>query len=263
MIQLNSQLLQARLYHGLKSLLTPGDTLPPRFLEYAICEAFGLDHVGDGNFFADGVKGANQASIKTRQLSPDVRKRTQGRDFQSHPDKFLGYSFNKKHDRVTNGLEFIQRRQAFDGVDDLTAEPQFIGAGSINGFVENIKESTDKFKTTTSYEIIVVHGYDNSLSKYIISIFWQEYKPLDPKKVIWKREKISVAGYQEIKIGKEKKMVKICERYNGNCKRLATNFIEYKNPTKYKESAQIQLPIPDPWAFNKDATLTEIGLAQK
>ena len=96
----NIDRLRARIFHGLKSLLSEGDTLPPRFLEVAICESFGLDHVGDGNFYADGVKDKMQASIKTRMMNPHVLKRKQGRDFQTDPAMFLGPKQNKKHNKT-------------------------------------------------------------------------------------------------------------------------------------------------------------------
>jgi hypothetical protein len=253
----NNDLFRARIYHGLKSILTSGDTLPPRFLEYAICEAFGLIHVGDGNFYADGVDGNEQASIKTRMLNPNSLKRKEGRDFQTHPDKFLGPQVNQKHDRWTAGLEIVQRRQALD-FDDVKASPDKIGFETLKNFVNNITESFEKYNTTVSQEIIGVHGYDHTGKFYLISLFWKEYEHIDPAKLEWKREGYGVSGYA--KVGD--KNHKLVERVNGNAKREATCFKEYKNLTKYKCSAGIKLPLPDPWEFNKDAILAEINLKE-
>jgi hypothetical protein len=53
------------------------------------------------------------------------------------------------------------------------------------------------------------------------------------------------------------------QRVNGNAKREATCFKEYKDLTKYNSSASIKLPLPDPWKFNKEDILTEINLKEK
>lgn len=253
-MKIDTDLLKARVFHGLKSLLTPGDTLPPRFLEYSICEAFGLKHVGDGNFYADGVAGNIQASIKTRMLNPHALKRKEGRDFQTHPGKFLGPQVNQKHDRWTAGLEIVQRRQALE-FDDVKASAAKIGGETLKKFSENITESFEKYKTTISQEIIGVHGYDQTGNFYIVSLFWKEYEHLDSKQLEWKKEGYGVSGY--IKVGEKKH--KLVERVNGNAKREATCFKEYKDLTKYKNSIQIKLPIPEPWAFDKESILLEIG----
>lgn len=252
-MKIDTDLLRARVFHGLKSLLTPGDTLPPRFLEYSICEAFGLDHVGDGNFYADGVAGDVQASIKTRMLNPHSLKRKEGRDFQTHPDKFLGPQVNQKHDRWTAGLEIVQRRQALE-FDDVKAAAAKIGKETLKKFAENINESFEKYKTSVSQEIIGVHGYDHTGNYYIISLFWKEYQHVDADTLEWKKEGYGVSGY--VKVGDKKH--KLVERVNGNAKREATCFKEYKNLTKYKNSVHIKLPIPKPWAFDKDAILLEM-----
>jgi hypothetical protein len=253
-MKIDTDLLKARVFHGLKSLLTPGDTLPPRFLEYSICEAFGLDHVGDGNFYADGVSGDVQASIKTRMLNPHSLKRKEGRDFQTHPDKFLGPQVNQLHDRWTAGLEIVQRRQALD-FDDVKATPSKIGKETLKKFVENITESFEKYKTTVSQEIVGVHGYDHTREHYIVSLFWKEYEHVYPNILEWKKEGYGVSGY--VKVGDKKH--KLVERVNGNAKRVATCFKEYKNLTKYTNSVHIKLPVPKPWAFDKTAILLEIA----
>ncbi len=250
----DDQLFKARIYHGLKSLLTPGDTLPPRFLEFAICEGFGMLHVGDGNFYADGVLNDIQASIKTRMLNPHALKRKEGRDFQTHPEKFLGPQHNQKQDKWVYGLEIVQRRQALD-FDDIKATPKKIGAATLKGFKENINESFEKYKTTVSQEIIGVHGYNHSYEHYIISLFWKEYQHLDAETLSWKREGYGVGGY----ITENKIPYKIMDRVNGNAKREATCFKEYKNLTKYENCIHIKIPVPAPWAFNKDSILLEIA----
>jgi hypothetical protein len=268
-MQIDKDLFTAKMYHGLKSLLVPGDKLPPRFLEFSLCDAFGMTPKGDGNYYADGVKynvptdttPINiQASIKSIGLSPDTRKdEYKCRDFQTHPVKFLGYQFNHKQGKVTNGLQIIQRRQAIEG-DDLTATPEFIGEHSIKGFNDNLEESSKKFDAKSSYEIIIVHGYNFNLSKYLANVYWQPYKSLDHTTIKWQRDQKakSVVGYSTINIEGEDREVKVCERFNGNSKRLATIFAEYKNPSTYQNSAQFSMPLPKPWAFDKDTILKEM-----
>lgn len=253
-MQFNNDRFKARVYHGLKSLLTPGDTLPPRFLEYAICQAFDMDHVGDGNFYADGVKGNIQASIKTRMLNPHVLKTKQGRDFHTHPAMFLGPHQNVKQNRWTGGMEIVQRRQALD-FDDIKATPDKIGKHSIEGFVTNVEESHKKYGTSISQEVVGIHGYDHTQKNYIVSLFWKELDIPDPADISWKREGYGVAGYKVI----DGISQKIAERINGNAKREATCFKEYKNLTLYQNSAQLVIPIPTPWEFNEVQILQEIS----
>jgi hypothetical protein len=111
---------------------------------------------------------------------------------------------------------------------------------------------------TKSYEIVGVHGYDQTRSSYLISLYWQEYQLLDGNTINWVREGYGVAGYQTINDVQQK----ICERVNGNAKREATCFKEYKNLTKYKHSAEIKLPIPESWSFDKNTILAEINLKE-
>jgi hypothetical protein len=253
-INFNKNHLTARVFHGLKSLFNPDDTLPPRYLEYAICKSFDLHHVGDGNFYADGYRDDVQVSIKTRMLNPDVLKTKAGRDFQTHPDKFLGPQQNVKQNRWTSGLEIVQRRQALD-FDDIAATPDKIGQATVDGFQTNVDESYKKYNTTKSFEIVGVHGYNHNRTAYIISLFWQEYEPLDAKQLAWTREGYGVSGYATV----DKIKYKVCERVNGNAKREATCFKEFKNLNKYKHSVSIEVPIPDPWNFDQAAILTEIN----
>ena len=86
-------------------------------------------------------------------------------------------------------------------------------------------------------------------------MFWHEYKPLNPALLTWNREGYGVSGYATVNNIKHK----VCERVNGNAKREATCFKEYKNPTKYKHSVNIEVPIPEQWNFNQDKILTEIN----
>jgi hypothetical protein len=255
-MKLDSELLEAKIFHGLKSLCLKGDTLPPRYLEIVACQVFNLKHTGDGNFFADGVSGTVQASVKTRKLDPDIKVKISSRDFQSHPDKFLGYAYNRKQGLIWEGLEFIQRRQAFP--DDLKMSPDLIGKLSIDGFRENIVESKNKFKTVEVYEILIIHGYARDQKNYIVSLYWQEYQEPDIKTITWSRKGDAVFGKQKQMIDGKLKDVIICKRFNGNAKRTATNYAEYKNPTKYKYSASISVPIPDLWYFNKEKILAEL-----
>ena len=255
----DNDFFKAKVFHGLKSLLSAGDTLPPRFLEIAVCDAFGFKHVGDSTFYADGVSGTNQISIKTRMINPHVLKTKIGRDFQSHPTMFLGPHQNVKRKKWTAGLEIVQRRQQLDFKNDSTELPEKVGISTLLGFQNNVKESYKKYNTTTSYEVIVTHGYNKNKSAYIVSLFWQEYKPLDSKKITWVREGSSVVGYADV----DGTSMMICERINGNAKREATCFKEYKDLTKYICSANISLPVPDPWEFNKETILAEINLKEK
>lgn len=259
MLTFDSDLFKARVYHGLKSILTPGDTLPPRFLEYSICQAFGMNHVGDGNFYADGYLGDIQMSVKTRMLNPHILKTKAGRDFQTNPAMFLGPHQNVKQNKWTAGLEIVQRRQQLDFKNDSTVPPKKIGIATLQGFQDNVNESYKKYNTTRSCEVVGVHGYDNKLSSYIISLFWQEYQPIDTTKLTWIREGASVGGYIDI----DKVPQKVCERINGNAKREATCFKEYKNLTKYNYSVELKIPIPDPWSFDKDIILAEINLKEQ
>lgn len=255
---LDQELLKARIFYSLKSLLNPDDTIPPRTLEVFMCEAFGFNHVGDGNFYADGIKGNVQASIKTRMLNPHVLKRKQGRNFQTHPDMFLGPNQNVKHNKWNYGLEVVQRRQALD-FNDEEATAKKIGSSTLKEFTKNINESFEKYGTDTTQEIIGVHGYDHTKKFYLLSIFWKEYEHLDPNAITWKKEGYGVSGY----IKENDINYKIAERVNGNSKREATCFKEYKNLTKYKCSAEIKVPIPDSWPFDKDSILAEINLKEK
>jgi len=251
-IAINQNQLTARIFHGLKSLLTAGDTLPPRFLEYSICEAFGLDHVGDGNFYADGIKNNIQVSVKTRMLNPDVLKNS-GRDFQTHSDKFLGAKQNKKQNKWTAGEEFIQRRQEIN--NETTASDRHIGLLTLRNFRKNIHESYKRYNTNTSYEVIVIHGYNPKKTRYLVSVFWQEYQTPKTKDITWSREKGDVVGYMMI----DNVLQKVVSRVRGGAPREATCFKEYKNPTKYKYSVSIEVPIPEPWNFDQEKILTEIN----
>lgn len=253
MIDLNETHLRARVYHGLKSLLENGDTLSPRFLEHAICMSFGMDHVGDGNYYADGVKDAVQASIKTRMINPIIRKRVDSSDFASDPARFLGPQVNQKHDRWTGGLEIVQRRQALD-FDDIVADAETVGRASLIGFQKNVDESSARYNAEHSYEIVAVHGYGKDNNTYKVSLFWQPYEHLNPDNIEWERVHYGVWGL--MKVGDKKH--RIMERVNGNAKREATCFKEYKDLTKYSNSATIVVPVPKQWEFNEEQLLAEI-----
>ena len=253
-INIDQDNLTARVFHGLKSLFTSGDTLPPRYLEFAICKAFELEHVGDGNFYADGYSGEVQASIKTRMVGPHVLKTKKGRDFQTNPEKFLGPKENKKQKEWTAGIEIVQRRQHLDFKNDSTKPARDVGEQTLTKFLENINESYEKYQTTQSVEIVCIHGYSSDLTSYIVSVFWQEYQPLDSSIITWKRTKNSVVGYQKV----DGVAHKVCERVNGNAKREATCFKEFKNLNNYTNSMKISVPIPSPWEFNQETILTEI-----
>jgi hypothetical protein len=216
--------------------------------------SFGMDHVGDGNYYADGVGKDIQASIKTRMMNPHVLKTKDGRDFQSHPDKFLGPQVNQKHDRWTAGVEIVQRRQALD-FDDIAASAEQVGRASLEGFQKNVDESINRYNVTHSYEIIAIHGYSSDLKSYKVSLFWQPYQHLDPEVIEWQRVAYGVWGL--VDVGGKKH--RIMERINGNAKREATCFKEFKDLNKYKYSVSIEVPIPEPWNFDQEKILTEIN----
>jgi hypothetical protein len=255
---LDTDLLKAKIFHGLKSLHSGDDTLNSRYLEIVISECFNFKHVGDSAYYADGVNNTSQLSIKTRTLQPDVPKRKQGRDFQSNPEKFLGPQINTKHQKWTNGLEIVQRRQQVDFQNDSTAPADVVGNATLISFKKNINESLAKYRVTDTWEVICVHGYDKTKKYYLVSLYWKEYEFLNPECINWLREKNGVSGYMNI----DNVSKKICERINGNAKREATCFKEYKDLTKYKCSANIKLPLPDPWQFDKQAILEEINLKE-
>jgi hypothetical protein len=255
-IQPDISLLGARLYHSLKSLLSLEETLPYRALEFSICEAFGFNHVGDGNFYADGVRGNIQASVKTRKLEPHILKRLPGRNFQSHPETFLGMHSNKKQKKEWDGLEIVQRRQALE-FDEMLLTPEQIGIATLKGFHQNVLDSYRKFNTTESIEIIGVHGYNHNKNLYMMSLFWDEYKFRNPQDIKWTRDGNGVDGY-DIHTNRI-----VVTRVDGNAKRESTCFKEHKDLTKYIYSAKIELPIPDPWVFNKDIILEEINNRRK
>lgn len=187
-------------------------------------------------------------------LNPEVLKTQTGRDFQTHPDKFLGPRQNKKQNKWVAGLEIVQRRQALD-FNDVKATPEKIGRATLTGFQTNVEESYKKYNTSVSYEIVGVHGYNHDRGLYILSLFWHEYKPLDADQISWVREGYGVSGY----ITSGGISLKVCERVNGNAKREATCFKEFKDLTKYTNSVHIQVPIPEPWNFNQQKILTEIN----
>lgn len=256
----NKNRLTTKLWHGLKSLFNTGDALPPRFLEYAICDAFGLEHKGDSNYYADGVDSANhlQVSVKTRTINPDVLKRKTSRDFQTHPEKFLGPQVNKKHDRWTNGVEVVQRRQALP-FDDVAATPEEVGRATIDGFNDVIKESYRVYNTNTTYEVVVIHGYNPEHNRYLANVYWDEYKPLNPDELTFCREKYGVSGY----IDKNGRLMKVMDRVTGNSKREGTCFKEYKNLLEYTNVEYINIPLPSPWKYDEAQCLQEIEEAER
>jgi hypothetical protein len=245
--------LVTRINHGLKSLLAEKDTLPPRYLEMVVCESFGLKHVGDGNYYADGVDATSQVSVKTRMLNPDILKRTNsGRDFTTHPDKFLGPRQNKTQGKWWAGLEFVQRRQTINN-EDKSSERR-IGILTLRGFRENIAESKRKFQTSKTYEVLLVHGYNYKYDRYLVNVHWQELALPKSKDITWVRDGGNINGLVNIN---DKQQI-VMHRVRGGAPREATCFKEYKDPTKYKNSLSIAVSIPDPWPFDKNAILKEI-----
>jgi hypothetical protein len=243
--------LEARIFHGLKSLLVEKDTLPPRYLEYVLCEAFGLRHVGDSNDYADGVDSTCQASVKTRMLSPEIKKSTV-KDFATHPDKFMGVSQNKKQGWRWPGLEFVQRRQEIPNEETVSAD--YIGKKSVWGFMKKIVKSKRKFKVKKTYEILLVHGYNWKYNRYMVNVYWEELSFPKFNSITWQRTRDGVNGCIDI----DGLPHIVMHRVRGGLKRQGTCFKEFKNPTKYKHSVNISVPIPERWPFDKTTVLAEL-----
>jgi hypothetical protein len=256
---LDNELLTYKILHHLKSLPLQHDVLDSRVLEIIICESFGFRHVGDSKYYADGVTSNQQLSVKTIKLNPEIKKRKDSKDFQSHADKFLGPKYIKKHEFWINGPEIVQRRQKLDFINDATVSAEKIGTTTLKGFAANIAESLAHFNVKETWEVIVVHGYDKVKKSYIVSLFWKEYEFLDNSKIEWVREKSAVSGYSMI----NGMRTKICTRINGNSKNKSTCFIEYKNLIGYNNSANISVPIPQPWVFDKIILKEELDSLSK
>jgi len=250
LINFDSDYFRARSFFFLKSSPERGLKLEPKILELITCESFGLAPKGGANRWADGVNNKAQASIKTRFFESKVKS-----DFQTCPEEYFGIQHNSKQDTRTAGIELIQRRQQLDE----SRSPREIGRQTINLFLDNIRQSALQYNVGTSYEIIVAHGFKRIQNTYMLSVFWQEYEAVDPEKLIWERESNAVAGFELIDMGSGPVKVKRCLRINGNANRCATNFIEFKNPIKYKYSKHLQIPVPDTWEFNRDQMLDEIN----
>lgn len=253
MLSCNTQLLRAKIFHSLKCIANKGETLQPRLLETLICEVFDFSHVGNDIYFADGVKDNIQISIKTRTLEPIVLKTKPGRDFQSHPEKFLGVKRNKNYDKCKGGLGIVQRRQRLS-IDDTTATPDDIGHAVVSAFHENIVHSYSKFGTDATYEIIAVHGYDSTQKYYIMDVYWQEYQELAPGMIKWEREGQSIVG-SVVMDGLDHIIAK---RIDGNATRESTCFKEYKNLLRFGNSVKVRVPVPDHWAFDLATLLAEM-----
>jgi hypothetical protein len=249
----DEQLLESYVFDGLGKILCAGDTLDPRYLEMTVCRAFGLQHVGDGNFYADGINITGhpsiQASVKTRMINPDILKTKEGRDFSTHPDKFLGPRQNKSQGKWWGGLEFVQRRQEI--VNESNLSPAQIGKRSMVGFLKNIRESKRKFKTDKTYEILLTHGYNWTQDEYLVNVYWQELTVPKINSVTWVENSNGVDGLINNQI--------VMHRVRGGAKREATCFKEYKDPTKYAYSAAISVPIPVPKPLDVVSTQAEIA----
>lgn len=252
-MQFDQELFEDLVFYGLKSRVTNVDALPPRNLEVFICKAFGLKHVGDGNFYADGVDSTTQVSIKTRMLNPDRLKTKTGRDFNTHPEKFLGPRQNKTQGKWWAGVEFVQRRQKIDNEPGSIARR--IGLLTLRGFRQNIAESKKKFQTTKTYEVLVIHGYNWRNDRYMINVYWQEQSLPKSKDITWHHEANGINGCVDV----DGTTQIVMHRVRDGAPREATCFKEYKDPTKYKHSASISVPIPDPWPFDRKTVRAELN----
>ena len=244
------------MFLGLENRLVDKNTLTPEYLEGVLCQCFGLNHVGSSNYYADGYAGDIQVSIKTRKLNPILLKTQTGKDFQSHPDVFLGPHENKKQNIWVGGLELIQRRSAIEcnGISDEIILPEIIGEQVLSEFMSNIDKSNTRFNTKTPYELICSHGYSADNENYIMSLFWQEYILPDYSNITWSRGKDRIFGY----VTKDSRQYKIIERVNGNAKREATCFKEFKDLRNYKNSLHISVPVPKKIVYDQTSILTRI-----
>jgi hypothetical protein len=255
MLNIKLNWLRARIYHNLKSLIIKGDKLDSRTLEIELAHALGMEHHGDKNHHADAVGGNVAVSIKTIGLSPVINKTVErSRDFHTHPDKFFGPKYAKKHDTWTNGIEVVQRRQALKEIDDVNAPADVVGRATIDGFKESQEASHLNYGTNQTYEAVWVHGYNRTKDEYISTIYFDEYKQLNPDTMDWRRTISGVDGYQFI----DGKMMKVMTRLNGNVPRHATCFKEYKNLTEYNKMVTFAVPMPKPHVFDEEALTSEI-----
>lgn len=267
MITLDKDEFIALVYHWLKSRFDDNDSLNPKTLEQIVCKSFGLKNIGKKNQWGDGFKGVTVASVKTRKLDPKILKKEiwKNCDFTTQPDKFLGIQYNEKQKKYHSGIQLTQRRQEIDVKNDRTAPADEVGRKTIEGVQKHIDASHKKNNTTQAVEIITVHGRGID-GTYKVGIYWDDYQLPDPNSLIWTREKNCVVGTEKRTFANEAppyvmitKDVKVCERVNGNAKHTATCFNEYRDPTKYKHSEIISVPIPEQWPYDRSAILSEIN----
>ena len=125
---------------------------------------------------------------------------------------------------------------------------------TLRGFRQNILESKKKFCINKTYEVLLIHGYNWQRNRYLVNVYWQELTLPKTKDIIWKQEAGGVDGYVEVNGTSQIVM----HRVRDGAPREATCFKEYKDPTKYKHSASISVPIPEQWPFNQEFILAEL-----
>jgi hypothetical protein len=273
MITLDKSELLTEVFHRLKSRFNDADPLSPKTLEQIVCKSFGLANIGEKNQWADGVKGDIMASVKTIKLDPKIYKKGKNKvkncDFATNPDKFLGIHQTKnkktKKIRYENGPKLTQRRQEVESINDGEAPADEVGRKTIEGVQKHIDQSHKKTNTKRAVEIITVHGRGVD-GTYKVGVYWDDYQLPDPGSLIWTRGKTCVEGTEKKTFangappyGNVVKDVIVCERVNGNAKRQSTCFNQFTDPTKYKYSEIISVPIPEQWPYDKSAILSEIN----
>ena len=255
MLKLNINLFRAKLYHRLKSLLIEGDKLDPRTLEFELSRALDMEHKGDTNRNADAINGDIAVSIKTLFLTPKILKNPKNsRDFFTHPEKFLGSKYSKKHDFWTNSIEVLQRRQSLN-MDDVNCPAEEVGRATIAGLKKSQEVSHAYYGTSKTYEAFAVHGYNRNGNEYQTSIYIDEYKALNPDTMDWRRTTNGVDGFQMI----DGKYTKVMTRLNGNISYQGTCYKEYKNLLKYTNVIHISVPLPPLHVFDEVAVTKEIN----
>jgi len=244
----DQDLLRARVFHGLKSRVQPQDTLDPRYLEITVCSAMGLDHVGDGNWYADGVGQGRQLSVKTRSLTAQILKRTNsGRDFHTDPDRYLGAQTNQRQGMTWQGMEFVQRRQQIPRETELTARE--IGVRTLWGFRQNQRESSQRYQCRETWEAICVHGYAWTGLEYLINVYWGPARIPRPHQ--WQQTAGGVTGL-------DSQGQIICHRVRGGAPREATCYKEYKDPRTLAHRLELRVPVPPRDSFDLETCLREM-----
>lgn len=248
-ITLNKDYFIASMTWGLKALPIKGMCLDETYIEIHTAKAFGMEHTGKSNDYADGVLDNVSASIKSIKLDKQEKVRAGLRDFINTPDFYFKPRWSKANQYWHFPIQVVQRRQELEDEDTMT--PEQIGIASINGFREKIEKSHVKYGTQEEWEILVVHGYGHN-NQYLFGLYWQQYQHLDPTNLTFARKKKDIQGFQTI----EGQPYLIMDRVNGNA-RQGTCFREYKSVDKYENKCSFVLNLPQTFEFNEAALRQE------